>query len=189
VTGETFADQQDGSISGQMFNDINGDGVREISEPVLSGWTATLNPGDISATSGSNGVYSFLNVAPGIYTIAQTTPTGWRRTVPMSLPITVTVMPGEAITGINFASTTTASPGAVSTEPLATTTATAAKVVAAPPPKELALAANTGGSVAADAVQIGVAESSEEISAIPGDLADWSTAGILPADTESGELI
>jgi hypothetical protein len=184
VANENFADQQEGSISGQMFNDLNGDGVREISEPVLSGWTVYIDTnndgsydtGDVQQTSGSNGVYSFLNLTAGTYVIRQTTPSGWRRTVPGSLPITVTLMAGEAITGINFASTTTASAGAVSggaLPPVAVANAT--KVVAALPPAPLALAVNTGGAVSPDAAGIGFAENDQAATAVPANLADWAT--------------
>ncbi len=134
MTGENFADQQEGSITGLMFNDINGDGVREISEPVLAGRTASLSPGNIPATTGSNGVYSFANLQPGVTdTIVQTTPSGWRQTLPESSPISLTLVPGEAITGINFASTTTVSPGSVSSGLLVTSTG----VVTALPPNRI----------------------------------------------------
>jgi hypothetical protein len=188
VANEDFADQQEGSISGLMFNDLNGDGVREISEPVLSGWTVYIDTnndgvydtGDIQQTSGANGIYSFSNLTAGTYVIRQTTPSGWRRTVPGSLPITVTLMPGEAITGINFASTTTASAGAVSTgllPPIAVANTT--KVVAALPPAPLTLAVNTGRSVAPDAVGIGFTENDQATTAIPANIADWATSTSL----------
>ena len=100
--------------------------------------------------------------------------------MPGSLPITVTLMPGEAITGINFASTTTASAGAVSTgllPPIAVANTT--KVVAALPPAPLTLAVNTGRSVAPDAVGIGFTENDQATTAIPANIADWATSTSL----------
>jgi SdrD B-like domain len=178
VTEENFADQQEGSITGLMFNDLNGDGVREISEPALVDWTASITPGNIQATTSSKGVYSFSNLQPGVtYTIVQTTPSGWRQTLPQSSPITITLKPGEAITGVNFASTTTVSSGAVSSGLLPTVTA----VAAAPPPKRVVLAVNTSGPFAASGVPIGFAEQETQ----PGNLADWSTASL----SDSGRAI
>ena len=123
VTGQVFADQQNGSISGLMFNDLNGETVFEKSANLFcqdgrSTSTPTTTVPSTPAMSRSpaarNGVYSFPNLAAGTYVIRQTTPSGWRRTLPQTLPITVTVKSGEAITGLNFASTTTVSPGNVS---------------------------------------------------------------------------
>ena len=181
VTGQNFADQQNASISGLMFNDLNGDGVREISEPILSGWTiyidtnndGTFDTGDVQVTSGSNGVYSFPNLVAGdTYTIRQTTPAGWRRTLPQTLPITITVKAGEAITGLNFASTTTVSPGNVSSGSLPSTSAvvpaTAGTLIGSPPPKPQALAVNTAVPLAANDVQIGFADEQRQPSNLAG---------------------
>jgi hypothetical protein len=190
VTGQNFADQQNASISGQMFNDLNGDGVREISEPVLSGWTiyidtnndGTFDTGDVQVTGGSNGVYTFSNLVAGdTYTIRQTTPAGWRRTLPQTLPITITVKAGEAITGLNFASTTTVSPGDVSSGSLpsasAVVPAAAGTLIGSPPPKPQVLAVNTAVPVASNDVQIGFADEQPRAQ----NLADWSTAGSAPS--------
>jgi hypothetical protein len=56
-----------GSVSGQLFNDLNGDGVQRAGEGSLAGWTVyldtngngNLNPGELTATSNAYGFYSF----------------------------------------------------------------------------------------------------------------------------------
>lgn len=62
------------TIQGTVFNDLNGDGVRQAGEPGLVGWTVfrdtnrngVLDSGETSSTTDSNGVYAFTGVnAPG----------------------------------------------------------------------------------------------------------------------------
>jgi hypothetical protein len=64
-----------GVVSGTVFNDLNGDGQKQGNGPGLSGWTVELvdsNSQVIASTqSGSSGAYSFLDLAPGSYTVQQ----------------------------------------------------------------------------------------------------------------------
>ncbi|WP_280136478.1 SdrD B-like domain-containing protein, partial [Methylobacterium sp. Leaf88] len=77
-----------GSIAGIIFNDTNGNGVFNAGEVLTNGVSVDLY-NDIgvllaSTTSsnkdpfkpGTNGVYSFQNLAPGTYTVAVTAPDG-----------------------------------------------------------------------------------------------------------------
>src|SRR5207237_1422320 len=63
------------TISGLLFQDSNGDGVQQAGEPGLSSWTVyldangngTLDTGETTATTDSNGNYAFANLGPGTY--------------------------------------------------------------------------------------------------------------------------
>ncbi len=82
-----------GSIHGQMWIDLDGDGVKDAGEPALQGWTVYLdlngdgqmdtNGGlEPSTTTGPDGKYQFLNLAPGTYTVGAIPQAGWERTYP-----------------------------------------------------------------------------------------------------------
>ncbi|MGD0541175.1 MAG: SdrD B-like domain-containing protein, partial [Tepidisphaeraceae bacterium] len=78
-----FGQVQPGSISGTVYNDINGDDVDE-SEPGIAGATVTLtgtngagNPVTETTTSAANGTYSFTSLSPGTYTVTETLPAGY----------------------------------------------------------------------------------------------------------------
>lgn len=89
-----------GVVRGIMFRDDNYNGVREGSEPGMSGWTVTLgvgacpSSGFASTTTNSSGVYTFNNVPAGTYcvTIDITLATGcagWHTLTGKSQTITV----------------------------------------------------------------------------------------------------
>src|SRR5262245_9567192 len=65
----------DGAISGRKFNDTDGNGNDNGgTEPGLAGWTIQLDAGaddtiDQTTTTGSDGSYSFPNLAPGTYRV------------------------------------------------------------------------------------------------------------------------
>jgi hypothetical protein len=78
------------SISGTVFNDLNGDGIRQPGEPGIGGWTVfldlnndgTLDPGDPTSVTGPLGGYTFGNVDPGTYTVREVLQDGWSQTAP-----------------------------------------------------------------------------------------------------------
>ncbi len=80
-----FGELQPASLSGYVYADIVGfnDGIKESTEPGISGVTVTLtgtnNSGSVNVvtTTNSNGLYQFTNLQPGNYTITETHPTGW----------------------------------------------------------------------------------------------------------------
>ncbi|MFC2032406.1 SdrD B-like domain-containing protein [Chloroflexota bacterium] len=84
------------SISGVKFNDLNGNGDQDNSEPTLGGWTIFLD-GDADGlpdgaetatiTSAVDGSYSFVYLEPGTYTICEILEDGWVRTVPATCHI------------------------------------------------------------------------------------------------------
>jgi ELWxxDGT repeat protein len=83
-----------GAIHGQVFQDINGDGIENGLEGGIVGWTVSLiNPADntvlATTTTGYNGYYEFLNLAPGSYRVRETRQGGWTQTTPNPADITV----------------------------------------------------------------------------------------------------
>ncbi|HEY7089798.1 MAG TPA: S8 family serine peptidase [Tepidisphaeraceae bacterium] len=78
------------TIGGTVFSDLDGNGVRGGNEPGLSNWTVyldlnrdhSLNAGEPTAVTDGSGNYTFSNVAPGNYSVAQVVPAGWMQTRP-----------------------------------------------------------------------------------------------------------
>src|SRR5205823_3207173 len=71
-----------GALHGQVFHDLNGDGVETSADTGLMGWTVTLlNPSNnnvlATTTTGFNGYYAFLKLTAGTYRVRETPPTGW----------------------------------------------------------------------------------------------------------------
>jgi len=77
----TFASPM--TISGHVFNDLDGDGVKDSGEPALEGWTVNLaGPVSKTTTSDSTGYYEFSGLTPGTYTISEVLQDGWVQTGP-----------------------------------------------------------------------------------------------------------
>jgi hypothetical protein len=68
LTNINFGYQITGSIYGLVWNDIDGDGVRDAGEPMMENVMVQLSSNPPTMTD-ENGVYSFGNLAPGSYTI------------------------------------------------------------------------------------------------------------------------
>ncbi|WP_413171074.1 Calx-beta domain-containing protein [Anabaena azotica] len=79
-----------GKIVGTLFNDLNSNGVWDKWEPVQSGWKVFLDNnsnkqldiGEVSVITDINGEYTFNNLAPGTYQVAEVLPPGWKQTLP-----------------------------------------------------------------------------------------------------------
>ncbi|AMN43730.1 MSCRAMM family protein [Rhodoplanes sp. Z2-YC6860] len=106
VTGEDFANFQNITISGTKYIDANGDGSTNGDVVYTAGVLIDLfkdggaNP-VASVTTGTDGTYSFTNLGPGTYTVAEVTPTGWTET--LSPTGTITASSGHNVTGEDFA--------------------------------------------------------------------------------------
>lgn len=80
----SFGDQAAGAISGVVFEDLNGDGTRDVNEPGIGGvavqWSGQA--GTKSTTTAGDGSYQFAGVTPGSYTVIETDPAGFSSTTP-----------------------------------------------------------------------------------------------------------
>jgi len=92
------------SISGVVFNDLNGNGVRDGGEPGLEGWTVNISgPVTASTVSDMFGNYTFSSLAFGSYTISQAVQAGWTQTLPVSPPYySVTISSPSSLTNYHF---------------------------------------------------------------------------------------
>lgn len=121
VARTSFADPNPPTISGYTFSDLNGDGLWNLGEPGLDGWTITATAtGQTTktATTGAgawpDGFYQFTFSASetGAWTISETLPAGWTQTRPTgSGTYTIGVASGGGLpsTGNDFGNFQTAS--------------------------------------------------------------------------------
>ncbi|MFI5253384.1 MAG: beta strand repeat-containing protein, partial [Bacteroidota bacterium] len=103
--GNDFLQQnQNASISGYIFNDLNGNGVWDAGEPPLSGWTFNLSgTSSGSTTSDATGFYTFLNLGLGSYTVSQVAQGGYIQSAPVSGSYSLTVTgASQQVPGQNF---------------------------------------------------------------------------------------
>ena len=102
--------QPKGSIAGTKFNDLNGDGTRQSTEPGLGGWNITLtnDTGFVQQlTTAPDGSYNLTNLTDGNYTVGEVIQPGWIQTAPAvsttgSATYKVQISGGNAITGEDF---------------------------------------------------------------------------------------
>jgi len=114
----TFVNERLVNIDVHKFNDVNGDGVKQSSEPYLSGWEigiySSSNQLLFHAVTDANGLYSKTNLRPGTYKVCETPQSGWTNTLPgtvdsaLSRPCyTITLNPGQNAS-VNFGNRSTA---------------------------------------------------------------------------------
>lgn len=109
-TGFDFGNFKLGAIEGIKFEDLNGNGVWNEGEPGLSGWTiyldadldGTFDSGETSVLTDENGRYSFTNLGPGSYRIAEVLETGWYQSAPAGGFHALVLGSGAAISGLDF---------------------------------------------------------------------------------------
>jgi hypothetical protein len=98
-----------GSIAGNVYNDANGNSVKDSSETGLgsvkvfidANKNGVLDSGEQSTSTSSSGAYSFTGLASGTYRVAEVVPSGFRPTSPSSKFLDMTVGT-TAVTGKNF---------------------------------------------------------------------------------------
>ncbi len=99
-----------GSIVGTVFKDANANAARDTGEPGLGYWTVfldtndngKLDPGEIATRTNTSGQYTFSNLTPGTYHLAEVLKTGWRQTTPPTTDGDVSVASGQTAVGTLF---------------------------------------------------------------------------------------
>ena len=103
-----------GSISGSVFNDTDGDGIKDLTETVLANRTVyddTNNNGSFDAyepfaKTNSSGNYTIPYRGAGVHRVRQVQPAGTRQSSPLgNLPQLVTLTSGQKAANIVLAST------------------------------------------------------------------------------------
>jgi hypothetical protein len=97
-------------VRGTVFNDRNGDGVRQDGEPGLAGWklfldanaNGTRDEGERGATTNTSGRYGFEQVPAGDYRLIEIVPEGWTVTSPAGGFYAVTVVAGQTVADRDF---------------------------------------------------------------------------------------
>lgn len=100
-----------GTITGTVWNDLDGDGLLDAGEAVLSGRTVfigkngngSMDTGEPSSLTTSAGLYVFSSLPAGTYVLRQIVMYGWSQTYPTAKAAqTVTLNNGQAMTAVNF---------------------------------------------------------------------------------------
>jgi PKD repeat protein len=88
-TGLNFTNMEipkSGNISGIKFNDLNGDGHRDVNDVPLSGWVINLfyQNGTLfgTRTTDASGQFVFDPVPQGLYNLTEVQKDGWTQTAP-----------------------------------------------------------------------------------------------------------
>lgn len=102
-----------GFVSGSVWDDLNGNGVRETTptaEPGSEGWTVFVDangnrvadPAEPQASTTADGTFTINGVTPGSVTIVVQARSGWHATSPMTGTRSLTLKNGENASGISF---------------------------------------------------------------------------------------
>jgi hypothetical protein len=95
-------------IHGMKFEDMNGNGVKDLGDNGLSGWTifldtngdGDLDGGEPSTTTGGDGSYSFVGLSVGTYKVREVQQAGWTQTT--TNPTDIVLENGEVANDVNF---------------------------------------------------------------------------------------
>src|SRR5262249_44052380 len=100
-----------GAISGFVYNDLNGNGVKDSGETGIGGRTvyidsnnnSILDAGENSTTTNSNGQYTFSSMNAGTFKVREVRPAGWTQTFPLNnFGLNITISSGQNSTNNNF---------------------------------------------------------------------------------------
>jgi subtilisin-like proprotein convertase family protein len=114
-----FGNTQRGLVTGTKFNDMDGDGARDLADPGLANFTifadldgdTVLDAGEPRDVTDASGNYALnLPTSATVYRIREVDQVGWRQTLPgpQQAPGGYTVLldqPGEVVEGRNFGNT------------------------------------------------------------------------------------
>ncbi len=103
LSGQDFGNIPGLSISGQKFNDLDGDGVKDDGETGMAGWTINLaGPKTAAAITDANGNYQLQGLAPGVYAVTENLQPGWTQTCPAGGSYSVDLTAGLSAIGKDF---------------------------------------------------------------------------------------
>jgi len=95
-----------GSVSGFIFNDVNGNGKLDTGEQTLPGWTVQIaqqGQPTQTFTTDSTGAFMIPQLCNGTYTLTEVLQPGWKETVPVNPnSYTINITTGNAFTDENF---------------------------------------------------------------------------------------
>jgi len=96
-----FGDLPAGTVSGRVFNDLDGNGEQTPGEPGLAGVMLQLMGGGLlwNTTTTADGLYFFTGVPAGDYQVVETDPSGFVSTTPNT--VTISLPAGDSAT-VNF---------------------------------------------------------------------------------------
>jgi hypothetical protein len=114
VVHSTGGTASTGSIAGVVFNDADQSAMQDAGEAGLSGWIVFLDTdqdgklgaGEVSTTTDANGAYSFTDLAPGTYHVAQVKQPGYAQVLPVDSEYTFALVASENRSSVNFANST-----------------------------------------------------------------------------------
>ncbi len=94
------------NVCGKKWNDLNKNGVQDLGEPPLVGWTIQLyywnGPLYASATTDSAGNYCFNDIPCGSWTVTEQLQPNWVQTYPSPNVHNLTMGTGQSLNNINF---------------------------------------------------------------------------------------
>jgi len=100
---------ESGTISGQKFNDLNQNQIKDADEVGLPNWQIFLdsNPqngvfdqGELTTITDADGNYTIIEVPPGTYQVREVLQNGWTQTTPDPAPVTLNLL--DNVTGVDF---------------------------------------------------------------------------------------
>ncbi|MFM8277496.1 MAG: Calx-beta domain-containing protein [Cyanobium sp.] len=97
------------SIEGSKWNDLNANGIWDLGEKGMGGWTiyidsvnnGVLDPWELSTVTADDGSYRFTGLGMGEYIVREVLKPGWIQTSP-TIPHAITLKAGEAATKVDF---------------------------------------------------------------------------------------
>jgi len=91
------------SIAGMVWEDLNGDGTKDIGELGLAGWTVNLEgPVTMSTTTDLSGTYLFSPLLAGTYIVSEQIVAGWLQTAPPARTYTITLATNQFSSSNDF---------------------------------------------------------------------------------------
>ncbi len=113
TTSPAIAGPAEGTVTGTLFDDINGNGQQDSGEEGIPGQVVFIdlnNNGKLDAdepfaVTNSSGVYTITNVPAGSIRVSENAPSGFRVDAPASGSHTVTLNAGQTLSNLDFANT------------------------------------------------------------------------------------